>query len=589
MKKLTKLLGIVLILSLVMSMGIASALAENEPTYGDADGNNSGTAVASTGSVTVARAIDGMTYDIYRILELESFNDGRPADEDHPAEDPAYSYKATEKWSAFISSADVKDVYVTVSDTGYVEWITKKTVDETEVDKTQAEIDAEATAFAKLAIAYAKKNGIASDKSAVAENKTAVFTDLSLGYYLVSSSAGALCSLDTTHLAVTMKEKNQVPTIEKKLAEDSKPDDGIVYDNNDADIGQLITYQTVINAKPGAEGYRLYDKMTKGLTFVEITGITAQTGEADAVTLTAGADEDYVVSFSGDYNIGFSDGAYTVADVSGNSNYANDDVTFLVAFNQTYLDKITADTTITVSYTAKLNADAVLNVPASTALGQGNDNRTILEFGSKSFTAEDMTRTHTYDVGIFKYHVSGTDNKALKDAAFVMTKTAPGETYAVPTENLMAFTQITAHQKYRYDVSAAGATVTEITTDSTGRFSIEGLDEGTYYLYEKTAPKGYNVLTAPIMIRIFSNGYSTEDYTSITTISRKAGEDEASLAEIGNVDSTAADYEVGVLNQGGTVLPGTGGIGTTLFYVVGGVLVLAAVVLLITKKRMGGD
>ena len=104
--------------------------------------------------------------------------------------------------------------------------------------------------------------------------------------------------------------------------------------------------------------------------------------------------------------------------------------------------------------------------------------------------------------------------------------------------------------------------MTEVTTDATGKFTIAGLDADTYYLTETAAPAGYNKLAGPVTVVIGENGV-----VNATT--------EASQG----VD------EVKVLNQTGTELPSTGGIGTTIFYVVGGVLVVGAVALLIVRRR----
>ena len=116
---------------------------------------------------------------------------------------------------------------------------------------------------------------------------------------------------------------------------------------------------------------------------------------------------------------------------------------------------------------------------------------------------------------------------------------------------------------YRVATTGETDTVTEITTDATGKFTIEGLDADTYYLTETAAPAGYNKLAGPVTIVIGENGVVN-----------------------GTTEAPQGVDEVKVLNQSGTELPSTGGMGTTIFYIIGAVLVLGAVVLLITKKRM---
>ena len=116
---------------------------------------------------------------------------------------------------------------------------------------------------------------------------------------------------------------------------------------------------------------------------------------------------------------------------------------------------------------------------------------------------------------------------------------------------------------YRVATEGEKNTVTEITTDETGSFTIQGLDSDTYYLTETSAPAGYNVLKSAIEVKVSDKGEVTYIYDGVT-----------------------ATGTVKVENKTGAELPSTGGIGTTIFYVVGGLLVVAAGVLLVTRKRM---
>ena len=143
----------------------------------------------------------------------------------------------------------------------------------------------------------------------------------------------------------------------------------------------------------------------------------------------------------------------------------------------------------------------------------------------------------------------------LSGATFTLSKDAEGSNpIALVSEG---------NNVYRVAKTGETGTVTEITTDATGKFTIQGLDADTYYLTETAAPAGYNKLAGPVTIVIGANGVVN-----------------------GTTEAPQGVDEVKVLNQSGTELPSTGGMGTTIFYVLGSVLVLAAVVLLVTKKRM---
>ena len=149
-----------------------------------------------------------------------------------------------------------------------------------------------------------------------------------------------------------------------------------------------------------------------------------------------------------------------------------------------------------------------------------------------------------------------TAETALANATFTLSKKADGS-------DPITFTA--SGTDYFVD---ANSNVTEITTGTTGKFSFVGLDTGTYFLTETAAPAGFNRLEAPITVKITQN---TDGTATVST------------SDIDNVNENAP---VKVENKTGALLPSTGGIGTTVFYVVGGILVVAAVVLLITRKRM---
>ena len=192
MKLIKKIAAIML--SVIMVLGMASVVSAGEGETAAPTGN---------GKITITNAIPSQTYKIYRILELESYN----------TTTENYAYKATATWKPFIESNEIKDVYVTIND-GYVTW------------KDNADV----ATFAKKALAYANTQNhiINSDKSQIAPaaaagatTSTVAFSDLPLGYYLVDSSAGALCSLNTTATEATIQEKNGVPSVEKKVQEDS--------------------------------------------------------------------------------------------------------------------------------------------------------------------------------------------------------------------------------------------------------------------------------------------------------------------------------------------------------------------------------
>lgn len=478
MKNLKKMLASLIGLLMALTMGAMPAIAEGE-----------------TGSITINDAVVGQTYTIYQVLDLESYN----------ASANAYSYKATTAWRTFINSDQIKGTYVEVDAQGYVTW----------------KSGADAAAFAKAAQKYAKDNSITNQGSVTATTTTVSFTGLDLGYYLVDTTLGTLCSLDTTNPNVVMEEKNEVPTNVKTVEEDSTDNYG---EKNDADIGQTVNFKSTITAQAGAENYVFHDTMSAGLTYTGVTWVTLNGTAVDASN-------------------------YTVA-----STGLTDGCTFEVRFTQTFCDTLKANDQIVISYMATLNEKAVV-------AGEGNPNTSKVSYGDSSntkYTPDSQTKTYTWDVDVFKYTMKGETETALAGATFTLSKNADGSNpIALVSEG---------NNVYRVAKTDETATITEITTDATGKFTIEGLDADTYYLTETKAPDGYNKLAGPVTIVIGENGVVN------ATTEAPQGVD-----------------EVKVLNQTGTELPSTGGIGTTVFYVAGGALVLIAAVLLITRKRMNNN
>ena len=541
MKQLKRLWGLLLALVMVMALAAPTFAADADPvdpgmtngedTNGQHVGPSSGNSTLP-GSITVEDAAKGVEYSIYRIFDLESYN----------RDNNAYLYKVNKDWTEFFAKstnggADGAGLeYVTIDEDGYVSW-----KGDSNTERVQA--------FAKLALDYAKGKPIVATDTKTGNDEDLVFVNLVLGYYLVDSSMGALCNLNTTDPGVTIKEKNEVPTNDKEVEEDSSTTFG---DKNDADIGQTVNFKSTITAQAGAANYVFHDKMSAGLTF-DATSVKVTLNGADVAA----------------------DGNYTLTDYTAEgATPATDGCTFEIEFTKDFCDALKADDKIVISYSAVLNEGAEI-------AGDGNTNESKLTYGNSGETVFDKTTTYTWEMDIEK--VDG-DGKNLADATFTLSKNEDGS-------NAIEFVK-TADNTYRVATQAEkdDATVTkytEITTDSTGKFTLEGLDEDIYYLTETKEPDGYNKLDEPIIIWVKGlHGTMTanegEDIIVEEVVTMTKDED-------GDLVEDKAANPVRVLNNSGTRLPSTGGIGTTIFYVVGGVLVLGAVVLLITKRRASAD
>ena len=207
---------------------------------------------------------------------------------------------------------------------------------------------------------------------------------------------------------------------------------------------------------------------------------------------------------------------------------------FEVRFNQSYLDTIAASKTLVVEYSAVLNEKAKVE---SSAL-----NKTQLTWGDKNGTTWDQTETKTYEFAVLKY--AGTDSKKnpLAGAEFQLKDASGKVVKLIKVSNTV----------YRVANGNEAGAVDSFTTVATDKIVIKGVDLDKYTLVEIEAPEGYNKLKAPVEVTV-------------------------------NADNALV---VDVPNNTGAELPSTGGIGTTIFYVVGGILVVGAAVVLTTRKRM---
>lgn len=460
------------------------------------------TTTGETGTITINNAVDGQTYTIYKLLDLESYE---PKKNEQGEEIGNYSYKPNKDWNDFISeaadSANIK--YFDINKNGYVTWNGDIT------DSRKAE-------FAQKALAYATSNNISNKGTKPASNNTVKFESLDLGYYLVDSNVGALCNLTTTNPTVEIQEKNGVPTVEKIIVDSNKDET-----DNYANIGDVIKYKTIITAQGGAQNYVLHDTMEKGLTF----------------------NKDVKVKVSGQTNYLNSTTDYEVVE-----NQA-DGCTFEIKFKDTFLNTINDTTKIEVTYSAVLNGDAEIH--------DNNDNTTHLTYGENNNTTTRTTHTVTYQISVLKY--TGDTNNTLANAKFSLYDNETGGT-------AYKLVHKTGTTDYRLALNEESG-ITEITTNDTGKFSIQGLKPGVYWLEETAAPKGYNKLAKRIKVVINDDGTLIVD-----------GKDKN--------DKGIPISQVDVENKSGTVLPSTGGTGTTMIYLVGAVLVLGSGVVLATKRRV---
>ena len=395
-----------------------------------------------------------------------------------------------------------------------------------------AEDDDTVAAFAKLALAYAEANGIDSVKSSANEGEFVV-APLAEGAVTTSGTFSGLSLgwylVDSNVGALCgLTTTNPYASINAKNGAPSI-DKQVLEDStnqwgneNTADIGQIVDFRVTINVHQGAQNYVLHDTMSQGLTFKGVTGI---------VHIIPGTTENKETPVPAEY--------YTVV-----TEGLEDGCTFEVRFTKEFCDHLETNDKVVVSYQAMINRNAII-------AEDGNFNKAKLEYGDTFYTTEDSTFSKTYGIEIVK---TDSQNNLIDGAEFKIYDAAEGgnEVKVVLMDDGVTYRRARADEK--------GVSI--VVKD--GIVKVVGFDNGTYYLEETIAPAGYNKLTARQKFIISdANLYATFN---------------------GDIFSTGSG--VHVVNKTGSMLPETGGIGTTLFYVAGGILVASAVVVLVSKKRM---
>lgn len=554
MKMMKKVMALILSLLVVMSMAVPVVGAE------------------STGTITVEGAVDGQTYNLYKIFDLEYVKDG--TDNSHEA----FKYTLSSNFAGLDTYSYTKDS-TTVSASSYfkvvepdkhIEWVGVSD------ESGAAEFSALIKSFLDSKVDDAK---ISPDETVTKEaGKDVAFDNLPYGYYYLDTTLGALLSLDTLNDGKgTIKEKNGEPIIEKKVKEGDN-----WQDYNDASVGDDVKFKTTITVVDGnPENYVMHDSMSEGLTYKSVDSV--KIGEKDIST-----------------NVTADGTAYYTLETNNLTEHGTGSSKFTCDFEIQFFN-LKPNDVITVEYTATLNANAAVG-------SDGNPNDVYLEYDNKEFSEwkYDDTKTYTWEFDVYKYTESGTAPSTteipLAGAEFVLTtsETAPTKAdnekdYSYADANTGKVVKFVANStgdttvdgkttkcyKVADTTADAASCATSITTTDSGKINLEGLDAGTYYLHEVKAPTGYNQIPAPIKVEISSEKQADETIKAIVKYSMKENDNWGTAQ---NIDDTHPNVKV--LNNTGSELPETGGIGTTIFYVVGGIMMVVAIVLLVTKKKM---
>ena len=596
MKSMKKLFALMVAFVMLLNLGTAAFAADNG------------------GTITITNATIEKTYKAYKIFDATVDGKGNIA----------YTYKDTLRDNPYFTADAVGNITATAAAKGEDGYLTP-----------------EAIAF----LGTLKETTPTAEITATDE--TVVFKNLPYGYYYIESSLGSAVTIDSTNPNATVYDKNQNTSFDKNIIvgynEDGTP---ILAKINDVNVGDKVEYQTKINATNynGAKyitNYYVYDQMDEALTFNDDIKVTVNGTEL--------AKDKYTIEYNKTLGEGESAKTYDFVinipwvDNNGDFLYNKTNSTIIVTYSATVNeaiktsgpmenkaeynfaedskkpgkpkeDFITPDpdkpTVKTESYSTeieicKVDSDGkpltgakfsisglsskIVIVSKEIYVKADNGEYWMLKDGKYTKDAPvtlDYMREATIDDGrdagyvvaedgydkddvvVFnniKYRPANAEDLAGSEKLYILVK-GNADLYDSTTQKYNKVTEITKENRET-------PVVTEGWVDENGKMTLTGLGEGTYTITELVAPNGFNLLQSPITVKI-----------TFDSKSKTFSADVSSLEE--SVKANNGKISFSVVNQAGTELPSTGGIGTRIFYTLGGVLVIGATILLITKKRM---
>ncbi len=605
MKKTRRIAAMIAALAMAATMAVSSVMMSASATNVSVDTASDNTVTSAAHTYTAYPIFTG-TYDADLGLTVGGWAEG-------------YNF------TSLLSDADFTGIVAikaqaaigTVGEEGYVAAVEQKTIGQLIGSATDAATIAQAlekigdnsTEAAALAKVLAKYTGASGTKTL-----TSTATALDAGYWLVKDTYTAATtqpnvSNDATSAyvlrvsggsdAITITPKKDKPTVEKKVKENVKDVTGTPIndasttekwnDVADYNIGDSVPFK-LYGTLPDETSYAAYEHYYYKFTDTLGTQFDAPT----AANVTVKVNGTTISNESGKANMR--------VDVTGQ--------VITVSFEDIKEFAPNATDVITVEYSAVLNNTAVIglngqenkvdltysNNPNSTYSPNIGDTTNDEDTDNEDKTPEDKVIVFTYELDVTKEDAA--TQAKLEGAEFVLYRgTGENTEYAVVTDGkisdwlkgtLTVTNGTVSFTKTNSANNTAATAPTALTSNANGLFTVAGLDDGTYFLKETKAPTNYNLLTSDIALTISAETVNNQTWngtasTALTALTISVTDTVNASTGTGSVDSGIVPMTV--KNAKGTALPSTGGMGTILFYTVGGILVIGAGVVLVTKKR----
>ena len=549
MNSVKKVLALVLVAVLMMALAIP--------------------AMADDYTITIDNAVAGETYSAYKVFDVTYANPVSPVPAITPATDipgaadnthfnSAYAYSISTSslfWGDLTAGVSADDGVYSLTAYG-LKFVPTTTAGTYNVQPIAEDGVTDAQAQALAAFLATKLAGKTPDATGTASAGTNDHTDYATGtltlnvsagagYYFVDTTTGSLCSLNTTEPNAVIREKNSLPT-ETKTVSDAADGTGTFGEDVTIKVGDTAYFKIEVTDSKGTDKkVVVHDTMDNALT-LDIGSFAVKVDNAEVAV------DNYIIKVNS---------ADTVPKKGSNSatNFSQaeftDGCTFEIEFTDSFIQGLEENKKIVITYEAELNQNAV-----TTDLFQVN--KTHISY-SEQDTAQKKVTVKTYEGDLVK---TDSTHKVLDGATFNMYNAEKdGEAYQLvmvgsPTA------PATTTGVYRIKSSEVTETAVEKLIPLNGKLTIKGLESGSYYFEEVDVPTGYNGLTERAVLTI-SGANNNATINSDSYVS-------------GGVE---------VVNKTGTELPSTGGVGTTIFYVVGALLVVGAGVVLVTRRKVDSD
>lgn len=607
MKKMKKVLSILLASVMTLAMAAPGFAA---PTAGDSE--------VTTGSITISNVTKGKEYKAYKLFDANPSGNGNNKDT------ALIAYTADlNKVKAMVEATKGEGQFNPDSETLTDDYFLFTKINGSAPVKYNVEVvsnknDTEVITYLKNTYFEEvsandptdtnKKKTVLNDnykdlfedagefKAVQGKETELVLNDLSFGYYFVTSSLGTSLTITSTNYDVKILDKNQGPHWDDKEEGDggkkiTKINDNVLttVNSNDpegepipaptdvvsANYEDKITYEVKFQAtdydgEKKVKEYYLKDVLAPGMSYVK-------NGNNVALEIKVeGKEKNGYTLQSTDYTI-----TTTTTDEKNKFELRIPWINENGTFKYPYTDSVQ---TVTITYSAEVDTDAEI-------AGDGNKNTVSLKYWTEDqdpneddphiIEEEKETITYVYAFAIKKTNTVG---DSLSGATFTLTNK--------DNSNVQLRETVANSGIYEYVSANSNEAPTPIVSPESGKIIVKGVNAETYTLKEIKAPAGYNLLTntisiTPVLATKYAKKYKityTTDTNGVTTATTTSLGDDATESEY-NFDSDVPVLLEGVINNAGTILPATGGIGTTIFYAAGIILMAGAVFFVIRRRR----